>query len=401
VNPNTSPELDAPAPGNPYSARLQQPAPPDLDAGAPELRTAELRRMNRRALAFLATIVVLLAAAALWMFNSAINSRDSRPKPREERVSIPEAPKAPLLPPPPRPAEAIAVTPTLPPLSAQLPPPLPLAPQGPHQPTLVERRMQSAQSAAAVGVDYGGGNASMASPQFPGAAPGGPFGAAAAEPAVPPNSAYTMKPLAATSSAQPLLRPDTLMLRGTYIRCVLETHIVTDIPGFTSCVVTEPVYSFSGKRLLLPKGSKVLGKYSMEPNGPRVAVIWDRIVTPTGIDVNMASPGVDNLGGAGHPGFLDEHWGVRIGSAMLISLFSDAFKYVAAEHGPSSSTIGASGVVVQSPYESNTARTLQDLANQAVRRSANRPATVTIHQGTVINVYVARDVDFSGVVARY
>jgi type IV secretion system protein VirB10 len=191
------------------------------------------------------------------------------------------------------------------------------------------------------------------------------------------------------------------MLRGTYVRCVLETHIVTDIPGFTSCVVTEPIYSFSGKRLLLPKGSKVLGKYDTEPNGPRVAVVWDRIVTPTGIDVNMASPGVDGLGGAGHPGHLDEHWGKRIGSALLISLFSDAFKYAAAEHGPGSSTVSNAGVVMQSPFESNTAKTLQDFADQAVRRAANRPATLTIHQGTVVDVYVAKDVDFSGVIARY
>jgi type IV secretion system protein VirB10 len=27
----------------------------------------------------------------------------------------------------------------------------------------------------------------------------------------------------------------------------------------------------------------------------------------------------------------------------------------------------------------------------------NRPATVTINQGTVVNVYVAKDVDFSSV----
>jgi len=190
------------------------------------------------------------------------------------------------------------------------------------------------------------------------------------------------------------------MLRGTFIRCVLETRIITDIPGFTSCVVTEPVYSFTGKRLLLPKGSKVMGKYEMEPDGPRVAVIWDRIVTPTGIDVNMASPGIDTLGGAGHPGHYNAHWGSRIGSALLISLLSDAFKYEAAEHGPKSTTI-SNGVVTQTPFESNTAQTVQQLANQAVQRAANRPATVTINQGTVLAIYVAKDVDFSGVVARY
>jgi type IV secretion system protein VirB10 len=36
-----------------------------------------------------------------------------------------------------------------------------------------------------------------------------------------------------------------------------------------------------------------------------------------------------------------------------------------------------------------------------VREAANRRPTVTINQGTVIYVYVAKDVDFSGVVARF
>jgi type IV secretion system protein VirB10 len=391
--------------GNPYDEAHRQAEHPDLDAAAPELRSSELRRVNRRALGFLACIVVLLASAALWMFNSVLHRGDGRQKLSDEMVTVPAAPKPQLLPPPalpanpaPRVVEAIPLVPPLPALPPQpMPPPL----QGPHQPTLAERRMMSAVSATAVGVANGNGL-----PSALGTMPaGGPFGItgapASANQGIPANNAYSARALAQTSSAQPLARADTLMLRGTYIRCVLETHIVTDIPGFTSCIATEPVYSFSGKRLLLPKGSKVLGKYDTEPNGPRVAVVWDRIVTPTGIDVNMASPGIDNLGGAGHPGYYDAHWGERIGSAMLISLFSDAFKYAAAEHGPAGATVANGGMVVQSPYESNTAQTLQSLAGQAVRRAANRPATVTVHQGTVVNVYVAKDVDFSGVMARY
>ena len=69
------------------------------------------------------------------------------------------------------------------------------------------------------------------------------------------------------------------------------------------------------------------------PVGNRVAVIWDRVITPNGIDVNMASPGIDNLGGAGLPGYYNAHWGQRIGAALLISMLSDAFSYEAAEHG--------------------------------------------------------------------
>ena len=135
-----------------------------------------------------------------------------------------------------------------------------------------------------------------------------------------------------------------------------------------------------------------------EPRGPRVAVVWDRITTPSGIDIRMDSPGVDGLGGAGHPGHYSAHWGSRIGSALLVSMISDAFKYAAAKEGPAGAVIGEGGVVVHSPYESATARSLERLANQAL--DARRPPTVTIQNGTVLNVYVARDVDFSAVVAQ-
>ncbi|MGK2911363.1 MAG: TrbI/VirB10 family protein, partial [Sphingobium sp.] len=49
------------------------------------------------------------------------------------------------------------------------------------------------------------------------------------------------------------------------------------------------------------------------------------------------------------------------------------------------------------PYESATARTMERLANRALEQAMSRPPTVTINQGTVLNVYVAKDVDFSAV----
>src|SRR3546814_18214631 len=82
------------------------------------------------------------------------------------------------------------------------------------------------------------------------------------------------------------------------------------------------------------------------------------------------------------------------------SLISDGVKYAGEKHGPTSTTHYGNGAVVEEPFESNTARTIQRLADQAVERSANRPATVTINQGTVLNVYVAQDIDFTGVLPR-
>ncbi|UPG95821.1 TrbI/VirB10 family protein [Luteibacter aegosomatissinici] len=400
-------EQHDPLAGNPYASQTRQSAAPDLDGNAPRLTSNDMQRMNRRALGLLGAIALLLIVIGFWAFGGLTTPKE-KPKPREETVTVPDAPMAPPVQPLPAPAPALAPTP--PAEAIQLAPaPLPRdtrpqQPEGPRGPTLLERRIAAA----------GMGTTGVATGEGAGGDAGGPGGGTGFN--LPPNPeapvapvprmsnnnnlAYTAKSPDVASSASPLTHPDTLMLRGTFIRCVLETRIITDIPGFTSCVVTEPVYSFSGKRLLLPKGSKVMGKYEMEPDGPRVAVIWDRIVTPTGIDVNMASPGIDTLGGAGHPGQYNAHWGSRIGAALLISLLSDAFKYEAAEHGPSQTTI-SNGVVTQTPFESNTAATIQMLANQAVQRAANRPATVTINQGTVLAIYVAKDVDFNGVVARY
>jgi len=370
-----------PLTNNPYSTHYRQTAVPDLDAGAPQLRSHELRRMNQRALLLLGTVVLLLLFVAYWMITGT-GKRSEPARPSEEKITVAEPPKALAMPPLPLPPaapqaarQAIAI-----PLMPQPTPPLPQtqpAPATPPRATLVQRRIAGLENA-----DAGADQPAVA------AAPAGP---------APRGSLND----STVTSAQPLRHPNTLMQRGTYIRCVLETRIVSDIPGYTSCLVTEPVYSFNGQRLLLPKGSKVLGTYDKGPMGDRMAVIWDRIITPNGIDVNMASPGIDNLGGAGIPGYYDAHWGQRISSALLISMLSDAFKYEAAEHGPRTTSIAAGGVAVQQPFESNTAQTVQNLANQAVQAAANRAPTVTINQGTIVYVYVAKDVDFSGVVARF
>ena len=368
---------DAPSMGGSYSDRYQSASAPDLDAGAPELRSQDFRRMNRRAFAFLGAIVLLLIILAWFLYHAATEPRLA-PKQRAETLVVPELPQPTLQAPP----KATPQTPVNPIAAVAQPtvPPLPVLPMRPKNakrgPSLLARREMSADQT---------GSETAPVPQAPSMhGPASPLGGFVDQ----------------TTSAKPLAHPDSLLLRGTYIRCALESRIVSDIPGFTSCNVVEPVYSFNGRQLLIPKGSKVLGSYDHGPVGERIAVVWDRIVTPNGIDVNMSSPGMDNLGGSGTPGYLDSHWPSRISSAVLISLMSDAFLYEGEKHGPQTASIGAEGVVVQSPYQSNTAQTLQNLANQAVRQSANRAPTLTVNQGSIVTIYVARDVDFSGVAAK-
>lgn len=373
-----------PPQGNPY-ARRDYAAEPSLDGEAPYLRADDVQRLNRKALAFLAAIVIVLAALAAWIFSGGLSSRDEAPrKELSEQVVIPAAPRD---------------LPELPPVQpvAQVPPPQELPPlpvmddresgsmmpsmdsMQRREPTLLERRMADA--------DGNGGPEQGAGPP------------AAGFPGLPVGTGGTTANLAdGPTSAQPLYKPSTLLLRGTYIRCILQARVISDFPGYTSCIVTEPVYSVDGKRLLLPRGSKVQGSYGSDGIiGDRVAIVWDRITTPTGLDINMRSPGVDALGSAGNPGYYNAHWGQRIASSLLISILADAFKYAAAENGPQQSSV-VNGAIVQNPYESATARTMERMANLAMERNMTRPPTVTINQGTIVNVYVARDVDFSAVI---
>ena len=402
---------------NPYYAAQQQPQQPtDLDAGAPQLKSSDSQRMNRKALMFLAGIVALLVLMTFIVIkNASSNKEDEVKKPREEKVVIPDLPKGAGQPGGPDFAELQEPQP----VPVQELPPLPpeeptraggdnrqsqqrddyrdSGPQEPQGPTLAQRRMGMVDGMQGGGAGAGGGqsndpvlNAMLGNLQSAQQqAAGGPAQAGGAA-----RNAGNK-----ASIAQYLSTPDALLVRGTYIRCVLETRIITDVPGYTSCIVTEPVYSINGRKLLLPKGSKALGRYEGEPQGPRVAVIWDRITTPTGLDVKLEGPGIDNLGGAGHPGDYNAHWASKMSAALMISLVSDAFKYAAAKNGPETASVTTGGLVTAQPFESNTAKTMERVANQALSKSLGRPATVTINQGTVLNIYVAQDVDFSGVIS--
>ncbi|NHF67377.1 TrbI/VirB10 family protein [Xanthomonas hortorum] len=388
-------------PNNPYFARTQAQPLPNLDASAPELRSVEDQRLNRKALFFLGAIVLVLLVLAFFLYKSATNRNEAEAKKEPTAtVTAPSLPKMANAP------AQVEVQQDVPPISLA-PPPLP-PPQTPDYPqsvypasnrpagpTLAERRMASAGGSGAAG---SGGSGPMSAEEYSnsilaGLNPAGEAGAAGSEDG---SEADKQK----VTSAQFIRHPDALLVRGTYLRCILETRVITDIPGFTSCLITEPVYSINGRTLLLPKGSKIYGSYSGGPTGQRVSVIWDRITTPTGIDVSMSSPGIDGLGGAGHPGQYDAHWGQRLSSALMISLLADAFKYAAAEYGPEQTTVSQTGVEVQSPYESATARTMERIANDAATESMRRPATVTINQGSLVNVYVAKDVDFTNVLPR-
>ncbi|OCP18453.1 MULTISPECIES: type IV secretion system protein VirB10 [unclassified Ensifer] len=189
------------------------------------------------------------------------------------------------------------------------------------------------------------------------------------------------------SRAGTLGNRDFIVAMGTSIPCVLETALASDQPGFTSCVINRDVLSDNGRVVLMEKGTQVVGEYrsGLQRGQKRLFVLWNRAKTPKGVIVTLASPATDALGRAGVDGYVDTHWWERFGSALLLSIVGDATSYA-------NSRLQDSDVDAQ-----NTSSAGQQAAAIAVEQSSNIPPTLLKHQGELFSIFVARDLDFSGV----
>ncbi|MQB07159.1 type IV secretion system protein VirB10 [Agrobacterium tumefaciens] len=189
------------------------------------------------------------------------------------------------------------------------------------------------------------------------------------------------------SRAGTLGNRDFIVAMGTSIPCVLETALASDQPGFTSCVINRDVLSDNGRVVLMEKGTQVVGEYrgGLQRGQKRLFVLWNRAKTPKGVIVTLASPATDALGRAGVDGYVDTHWWERFGSALLLSIVGDATSYA-------SSQLQDSDVDAQ-----NTTSAGQQAAAIAVEQSINIPPTLNKHQGEQVSIFVARDLDFSGI----
>lgn len=213
-------------------------------------------------------------------------------------------------------------------------------------------------------------------------------------------------------------RIDALIAQGTFIRGILETAIQSDLPGMVRAVTTENVWSFDGRRVLIPAGSRLIGEYKsgIAQGQTRVFIVWTRLLRSDGVSVQLASMGTDSLGRAGSSGYVDNHYLERYGSAVLLSLVGGVSQFIAGL-GQSSQSQQGRTITVTDPVTGQTStttiqpdgmlgnarqigaqqisQTLANLANEALKNSINIPPTIHINQGTPITVFVRRDLDFS------
>ena len=124
---------------------------------------------------------------------------------------------------------------------------------------------------------------------------------------------------------QPPASPFVLQA-GAVIPASLITGLRSDLPGQVTAQVTEDVYdSPTGKTLLIPQGSRLVGQYDAQIafGQSRALLVWNRLIMPNGKSIVLErQPGADTEGYAGLEDEVDNHWGMLFKAAILSTILS-------------------------------------------------------------------------------
>lgn len=181
----------------------------------------------------------------------------------------------------------------------------------------------------------------------------------------------------------------TIVTQGTLIPATLETALDSTRPGLARAVVSRDVVGFDGSHVLIARGSRLTGEYraDLQRGQKRLLVTWTRLVRPDGASIALASPSADPLGRIGVAGSVNSHFFERFAGAILQSALEIGVTLASrAGSGNSIAVVGAPGVVQG--------------ASSPIFNGNEVAPTLRVRPGVAINVFVARDLDFTAVESR-
>jgi len=196
-------------------------------------------------------------------------------------------------------------------------------------------------------------------------------------------------------SAKRLPHPSQTVPAGEMIPATLETAINSELAGMVRAVTTRDIYALSGDKLLIPKGSTLVGQFNtgITQGQSRVFVVWNRLQMTNGVIVTLNSPSSDSIGRSGQAAdYIDRHFFERFGSGALLSVLG-AYTALGGVHGQDEYNS-------MSQYRMNIAGSFQQAANQTLQQDMQTRPTLQVNQGASINVFVAHDLDFYRVSGR-
>ncbi|WP_417625184.1 TrbI/VirB10 family protein, partial [Paremcibacter congregatus] len=175
------------------------------------------------------------------------------------------------------------------------------------------------------------------------------------------------------------------VMAGNIIPSSLITGLNSDLPGFLIAQVRHNVYdSVTGRHLLIPQGTRILGEYSSSVTygQNRALVVWNRLIYPNGRSILLdGMPGVDLSGASGFKDKVDRHFWQLMGSAILGSLVATGAD---AAKGDDPNSILNNAL-------SGTATTADQTIQQIIKKQLNVQPTIEIRPGYRFNIVVLAD----------
>jgi type IV secretion system protein VirB10 len=185
-----------------------------------------------------------------------------------------------------------------------------------------------------------------------------------------------------------LMHPESTIAQGEWISAVLETPINSELPGMVRAEVTDPVYSYQGQHVLIPRGSRLLGQYlSSQSNGAaskRIFILWTRVLTPSGRFFNLDSPGVDALGRSGMGADeVESHFLQIFGQATLLSIIGGGVSMAGVSDNEQPNS--------RDQWRQSIGENFQNSAVHSLHDTRDISPTLHVRQGSLVKVFVAKD----------
>ena len=188
------------------------------------------------------------------------------------------------------------------------------------------------------------------------------------------------------NAAGPLYR----VLEGTIIDTVLTNRLDGAMAAPVNCLVTNALYSHTGRQVLVPAGARILGETKpVQAFGEsRLAVSFHRLLMPDGRSYRLDQfMGLNQIGDAGLRDKVNHHFLSTFGAAAAVGLISGLSQYLGSAglgSGDGDRTIVIAGGVGDATSQA---------AMQVMNRFLNRLPTITIREGHRVKVYLTSDIE--------
>ena len=186
-----------------------------------------------------------------------------------------------------------------------------------------------------------------------------------------------------TLSVTPADPPDMERIyEGSFMEAVLVTQISGDFPGPVLAAVSVPFYSADRQRILVPRGSRVIGTASAveSQDQERLVVGFHRLIFPDGRWVALDFHGLNQVGEGALKDQVNRHYLSMFAAVGAVGIISGLTL-----QGSDPYAGGAAG------FRAGAGQGLGQGATQILQRFLNRYPTITIRAGHRLRIWFTSD----------